>query len=79
MDIVIEVPSPEGMRAEVATVVKWMKKEGDEVRKGEPIVLLEFPKAEIEVASPASGRLFRILMKEGKMVRVHDRVGIVQT
>ncbi|MDA4121494.1 MAG: lipoyl domain-containing protein, partial [Thaumarchaeota archaeon] len=51
------MPSLEGMRAEAATVVKWMKKEGDQVRKGEPVVLLEFPKMELEVVSPATGKL----------------------
>lgn len=67
------------MRAEAATVVKWMKKEGDQVRSGEPVVLLEFPKLELEVISPATGKLARVLKKEGKMVRVNESIGIVQT
>ena len=79
MEVAIEVPVVEGMRAEAATVVKWLKKEGDVVRTGEPLLLVEFPKVELEVPSPASGVLVRILVREGKMARVHAKVGLVQT
>lgn len=65
------------MRAEAATVVRWLKKEGDDVRKDEPVVLLEFPKVELEVSSPSSGRLAKVLAKEGRMVRVDDTIGLV--
>ena len=77
MDVSIELPSVEGGRAEAATIVKWLKKEGDEVREGEPVVLVEFPKIDLEVHSPASGRLTQILSKEGKMARVGDKIGTV--
>ena len=79
MEVDIKVPKLEGMRAEAATVVRWLKKEGDEVRKDETLVLLEFPKAEVEVSSPSSGRLAKVLVKEGRMVRVDDTLGLVAT
>ena len=69
----------EGLRAEVATVVKWLKQEGDAVEKGEPLALVEFPKVEIEIPAPASGSLSKIFAREGKMVRVHDTVGVLET
>ena len=69
----------EGLRAEVATVVKWLKREGDLVEKGDTLVLVEFPKVELEIPAPASGSLSRILAREGKMVRVHDTVGVLET
>ena len=79
MEVSVEVPSVEGLRAEVATVVKWLKREGDLVEKGDTLVLVEFPKVELEIPAPASGSLSRILATEGKMVRVHDTVGILET
>jgi pyruvate/2-oxoglutarate dehydrogenase complex dihydrolipoamide acyltransferase (E2) component len=79
LEVAVEVPSIEGMKGEVATVVKWMKREGDEVREDESLVLLEFPKTEVEVPSPASGTLKRIVVREGRMARVHDRVAIIET
>ncbi len=79
MEVEIKVPRLEGMRAEAATVVRWLKKEGDEVEKDETVVLLEFPKAEVEVPSPSSGRLAKVLVKEGRMVRVDDTLGKLAT
>lgn len=79
LEVPVIVPNVEGMRGEAATVVRWLKKEGEEVRAGEPLVLLEFPKVELEVPAPASGRLSRIITGEGHMVRIHDTVGSVQT
>ena len=79
MEVDIKVPRLEGMRAEAATVVKWLKKEGDHVRKDEPVVMLEFPKVEVEVPSPGSGTLTKVLVKEGRMVRVDDTLGLLDT
>jgi pyruvate dehydrogenase E2 component (dihydrolipoamide acetyltransferase) len=43
-------------------VVTWLKREGDQVRKGEPIFELETDKATVEVESPAAGVVARILV-----------------
>jgi pyruvate/2-oxoglutarate dehydrogenase complex dihydrolipoamide acyltransferase (E2) component len=79
LEVSVEVPQIEGLRAEAATVVRWMKKEGEKVRKDETLLIVEFPKAEIEISAPASGKLTRILAEEGRMVRIHEKVGILQT
>ena len=79
LEVTVEVPKIEGVAGEAATLVKWIKKEGEYVKKGEPLLLIEFPKAEFEIPSPASGRLVKILAKEGKMVRVNNEVGVLQT
>jgi len=78
MEIMIEVPSIEGLRAEVATVVQWLKKEGDVVEKDEPLLVIEFPKTDFEIPAPTSGRLTKIIARPGRMVRIHDKVGIIQ-
>jgi pyruvate dehydrogenase E2 component (dihydrolipoamide acetyltransferase) len=46
-------------------VSAWLKREGDLVEAGEPIVEVETDKSSVEVAAPASGRLSRILVPAG--------------
>ena len=50
---------------ETGKILRWLKKEGDEVKKGEPLVEIESDKANIEVEAYASGKLSRIVVQEG--------------
>jgi pyruvate dehydrogenase E2 component (dihydrolipoamide acetyltransferase) len=50
---------------ETGKIVRWLKKEGDQVKKGEPLVEIESDKANIEVEAYASGPLSKIVVKEG--------------
>lgn len=50
---------------ETGKIIHWLKKEGDDVVKGEPLVEIESDKANIEVEAYASGKLSKILVKEG--------------
>jgi len=58
-------------------IVKWLKKEGDEVREGEPVFEVETAKVSEEVESPASGKLYKILAPEGTEISVLEVVGII--
>ncbi|MEO6796470.1 MAG: dihydrolipoamide acetyltransferase family protein [Candidatus Dormibacter sp.] len=49
---------------EIGKILHWLKKEGEEVKKGEPLVEIESDKANIEVEAYASGKL-KILVQEG--------------
>ena len=49
----------------VAKVGVWLKREGDPVRAGEPIVEIETDKTNVEVEAPASGYLERIVVPAG--------------
>jgi pyruvate dehydrogenase E2 component (dihydrolipoamide acetyltransferase) len=51
---------------ETGKVLRWLKKEGDEVKKGEPLVEIESDKANIEVEAYASGKLSKIVVPEGE-------------
>jgi pyruvate dehydrogenase E2 component (dihydrolipoamide acetyltransferase) len=51
-------------------ILDWLKNEGDAVEKGEPIVMVETDKANVELESPASGTLARIVVQAGDMVEV---------
>ena len=59
------------------TVVQWFKKEGDLVKKGEPLVEVLSEKATYEVEAPASGVLRKILAEEGMDVSVAGTLGII--
>ncbi len=51
-------------------VVKWLVKEGDNVKQDEVIVKIETDKAVVDIPSPASGKISKINFKEGQVVKV---------
>src|SRR5438874_1533886 len=55
----------EGM--ESGTIGKWLKAEGDQVEKGEPLYELDTDKVTQEVEADASGVLLRIAVAEGEV------------
>lgn len=55
---------------EVGTVITWLKKEGDWINKGEPVLEIEVEKAVMELESDKEGYLRKILAKEGETVPV---------
>ena len=60
-----------------ATVSKWLKKSGENVKADEPIVELETDKVNLEVPSPVDGVLSNIKTKEGETVKVGALLGVV--
>jgi pyruvate/2-oxoglutarate dehydrogenase complex dihydrolipoamide acyltransferase (E2) component len=66
-----------GMGMSEGTPLRWLKKEGDMVREGEPIVEIEAAKAVVEVPSPASGKLTKILAAEGTTVPVYSVIALI--
>ena len=59
-----------GETMEEGEIIKWLKKEGEEVKKGEPLLEIATDKANMEVEANASGYLRKILAGEGKKVPV---------
>src|SRR5256714_11176637 len=51
---------------ETGKILRWLKKEGAEVKKGEPLVEIESDKANIEVEAYATGKLSKIVVPEGE-------------
>lgn len=58
-----------------ATIIKWVKNEGDNVKIGETIVELETEKANFEVAAETNGVLRSIAKKADEDVEVGDILG----
>jgi pyruvate dehydrogenase E2 component (dihydrolipoamide acetyltransferase) len=64
-----------GMAQETGKVLRWWRSEGEEVRQGEPLLEVETDKANVEIESPASGVLARVLAREGDEVPVGQVIG----
>jgi len=55
-----------GQGMESGVIVKWLKSEGAQVEKGEPLYELDTEKVTQEVESPLSGVLLKIVLAEGE-------------
>jgi 2-oxoglutarate dehydrogenase E2 component (dihydrolipoamide succinyltransferase) len=58
-----------------ATVAQWLKKEGETVKRDEPIVELETDKVTLEVNAPSDGVITKIVVGEGQNVGVGAVLG----
>src|SRR5436190_6878165 len=56
-----------GQGMESGTIVKWLKAEGDEIAKGEPLYELDTDKVTQEVEADAGGVLLKIAVREGEV------------
>ena len=61
-----------------ARVAKWLKREGDAVSVGDPLVELETDKIDLEVAAPQGGVLSRIAHGDGADVKVGEVLGVIE-
>ncbi|MCL5046845.1 MAG: 2-oxo acid dehydrogenase subunit E2 [Actinobacteria bacterium] len=66
-----------GLTMTEGTVVKWLKPEGATVQKGEPLLEVMTDKATLEVESPESGILGKIIAREGAVVPVAGVIGFL--
>jgi pyruvate/2-oxoglutarate dehydrogenase complex dihydrolipoamide acyltransferase (E2) component len=62
---------------EYGTVLRWLKREGDDIAQGEPIVEVEAEKANHELEAPVSGRLQSILAEEGDEIKVGAVLAVI--
>ena len=60
-----------------ARVARWLKKEGDRVETGEPVVELETDKIDLEVGADHAGVLSSIKHSEGDDVKVGEVLAVV--
>jgi pyruvate dehydrogenase E2 component (dihydrolipoamide acetyltransferase) len=66
-----------GQHVEEGRVVKWLKAEGDAVKKGEVVCEVETEKVVLEVEAPADGVLLKIVVAAGEKVAVFATIGII--
>jgi 2-oxoglutarate dehydrogenase E2 component (dihydrolipoamide succinyltransferase) len=62
-----------------ATIIRWLKNEGDRVEKDEPIVEIATDKVDSEIPSTEAGILVKQMYKDGDVVKVGEPVAMINT
>ncbi|MDQ2817642.1 MAG: hypothetical protein M3T49_05450, partial [Candidatus Eremiobacteraeota bacterium] len=79
-DTLVRVVLPEmGESVSEGTVTAWRKQLGDWVDAGEPLVDVTTDKVDVEVPSPAGGRLTNIHAADGATISVGAALGDIDT
>ena len=58
-------------------VIKWMTREGDQVKEDQPIVEVMTDKVNVQIPSPRTGRVAKILVKEGGVAKVGQTIMVI--
>jgi len=66
-----------GETMEEGEIVKWLKKEGDRVKEGEPLLEIATDKANMEVEATTSGMVRKIVAQEGQIVPVTQTIAYI--
>lgn len=66
-----------GLTMEDGTVSAWLKKEGDIVKKGDPICEITTEKLTNEIESTADGVVLKIIVEEGETVDCQTTIAII--
>ncbi len=77
MAIEIKIPSV-GESIQEALLAEWFKKDGDHVKKDEPLFVIETDKVTLEIEAEADG-ILRIKVEAGKTVSIGQVVGTIET
>ena len=67
----------QGLQMTEGTIIKWLKKEGEEVKEGEPLFEMETDKLTITMDATASGTLLKIVRGEGEVVPITETIAII--
>jgi 2-oxoisovalerate dehydrogenase E2 component (dihydrolipoyl transacylase) len=59
------------------TIARWLKAEGDEIEKDEPLAEVDTDKVNAELPSPVAGRIEKFLVSEGTTVDVGTEIVLV--
>jgi 2-oxoglutarate dehydrogenase E2 component (dihydrolipoamide succinyltransferase) len=62
-----------------ATILKWLKKEGDSIALDEAVLEIATDKVDSEVPSPVAGVLTKVMFKENDVVAVGTPLAIIET
>jgi pyruvate dehydrogenase E2 component (dihydrolipoamide acetyltransferase) len=78
MAISVVMPALE-MAQETGKLLAWRKKEGEAVKKGEPLLEIETDKAVVEIEAPGDGFLAGITAHEGAVIPVGETIAWLVT
>src|SRR5438067_11729035 len=66
-----------GMAQDTGRVLRWLRREGELVAKGEPLLEVETDKVTVEIEAPADGTLGGVRVPEGAEVPVGTVIAVV--
>ena len=76
---IVDVAMPKwGMTMQEATIVRWLKSEGDAVQQGEPLVDVETDKVDVAIEAPVDGILTKRAADVGDVVPVGQTVAVIE-
>src|SRR3954464_12055983 len=74
----IDVVMPQrGVSVSEGTIIKWLKREGEQVGADEGLLEISTDKVDTEVPSPGAGTVLQILVQEGETVDVGTRLAVI--
>ena len=68
---------PLSQTMDTVLLVEWLKAEGDEIAKGEPLFVIETDKANLDIEAPAGGVLRQVWAQPGEEVAVRSTIGVI--
>src|SRR6184192_1693839 len=75
----IELKIPEvGESITEVEIGEWLKNQGEQVQKDEPVVTLESEKATVELPAPDSGTLTQVLKQKGEVAKVGEVIAYLE-
>lgn len=76
----VEMKMPKmGESVAEATIIKWLKKEGDKVEADESVLEIATDKVDSEVPSSVTGTISKLLFNEGDVVQVGSVIAMIET
>ena len=59
-------------------ILRWLKRKGETVQKGEPLLEVETDKVNVEIEAPESGLLSEIRVNDGEVAAFNSVVAIIE-
>jgi pyruvate dehydrogenase E2 component (dihydrolipoamide acetyltransferase) len=59
-------------------ILKWMVKEGENVKEDQPLVEIMTDKVNVQIPSPRTGKISKILVKEGEVAKVGQTIVVIE-
>ncbi len=79
MEIVAVHMPKYGMTMEEGIITEWLVSEGDAVKKGQSIVIIETEKVSTELEAPVSGTMAEIKCEIGDEISVGEVIAYIET
>ncbi len=59
-------------------VLRWLKRKGEAVQKGDPLLEVETDKVNVEIEAPDTGLLSEVRVQEGEVVAFNSVVAVIE-